>query len=140
MPKREKKKRKRAPARDDMPSTIARSAERAQPTWKETRDSAVEKYGEGERAHRTALASLKHTYEKEGDRWVPKDEKGRLGSALGDVDRGRPRRQGRDLWRHRLLRPHQEGVRAARQAELVKRIEQRERSESARERRGRKAA
>ena len=41
-----------------------------------THDSAVESYGEGERAHRTAYSSLKHSYEKVGDHWEPKDEKG----------------------------------------------------------------
>jgi hypothetical protein len=70
------KDRKRKRRDDEMPSTIARSDEHAQEIWKETHDSAVETYGEGERAHRTAYASLKHSYEKKGDRWVPKDEKG----------------------------------------------------------------
>ncbi len=63
------------PTRDEMPETLKRSA-RAQRTWAKTHDSAVESYGEGERAHRTAFASLKHTHEKKGDRWVAKDEKG----------------------------------------------------------------
>ncbi len=61
---------------DEMPSTIRRSSEKAQRTWKETHDSAVEQYGEGEHAHRVAYAALKHTFEKRGDRWVPKKEKG----------------------------------------------------------------
>lgn len=60
----------------EMPATIKRSPAKAQRTWKETHDSAVEQYGEGERAHRTASASLKHSYEKRGDRWVAKKEKG----------------------------------------------------------------
>ena len=63
-------------AAEDIPSTVARSDDKAQRTWRETHDSAVEQYGEGERAHRTAFAALKHTYEKRGDRWVPKKEKG----------------------------------------------------------------
>lgn len=41
-----------------------------------THDSAVEEYGEGARAHRTAYAALKHSFEKVGDHWAPKDEKG----------------------------------------------------------------
>lgn len=61
---------------DDVPSTIERSDEHAQHIWKKTHDSAVETYGEGERAHRTAFASLKHSYEKVGDHWEPKEEKG----------------------------------------------------------------
>jgi hypothetical protein len=64
------------PAREEMPSTIRRSPKKAQETWAKTHDSAVETYGEGERAHRTAFASLKHSFEKVGDRWEPKDEKG----------------------------------------------------------------
>jgi hypothetical protein len=67
---------KEQPDPGEMPSTVARSDKKAQRTWQETHDSAVEQYGEGERAHRTAFASLKHTYEKRGDRWVPKKEMG----------------------------------------------------------------
>ena len=59
-----------------MPDTVKRSSSKAQRTWAKTHDSAVETYGEGERAHRTAFASLKHTHEKKGDRWVARDEKG----------------------------------------------------------------
>ncbi len=36
----------------------------------------VEEYGEGERAHRVAYAALKHSFEKVGDHWEPKAEKG----------------------------------------------------------------
>ena len=38
--------------------------------------AAAAQYGEGERAHRTAYASLKRTHEKVGGRWVEKDEPG----------------------------------------------------------------
>lgn len=61
---------------EDVPSTLKRSPAKARRTWKKTHDSAVEQYGEGERAHRTAFASLKRGFEKEGDRWVPKQQKG----------------------------------------------------------------
>ena len=64
------------PAKKDMPSTVRRSSEKAQRTWGKTHDSAVEQYGEGERAHRTAFDSLKHSFEKVGDHWEAKDEKG----------------------------------------------------------------
>jgi cation transport regulator ChaB len=60
----------------DLPSTLERSDEHAQRTWQKTHDSAVETYGEGERAHRTAFSSLKHSYEKVGDHWESKDQKG----------------------------------------------------------------
>src|SRR5947207_472614 len=64
------------PAGREMPSTIRRSDKHAQEIWAETHDSAVETYGEGERAHRTALSALKHSYEKVGDHWEPKKRKG----------------------------------------------------------------
>ncbi len=60
----------------DMPSTLERSDEHAQRTWQKAHDSAVETYGEGERAHRTAFAAVKHSYEKVGDHWEPKESKG----------------------------------------------------------------
>ena len=65
-----------APAREEMPSTLRRSPAKAQRTWAKTHDSAVETYGEGERAHRTAFSALKHSFEKVGDHWEPKEEKG----------------------------------------------------------------
>ena len=64
------------PAKKDLPSTVARSGRKAQETWGKTHDSAVDQYGEGERSHRTAFAALKHSHEKVGDHWEPKDEKG----------------------------------------------------------------
>jgi cation transport regulator ChaB len=64
------------PARKDMPSMIQRSPQKAQRTWGKAHDSAVEEYGEGERAHRVAFSALKHSFEKVGDHWEPKAEKG----------------------------------------------------------------
>ena len=64
------------PAKEELPSTLQRSPKKAQETWSKTHDSAVESYGEGERAHRTAFSSLKHSYEKVGDHWEPKKKKG----------------------------------------------------------------
>jgi cation transport regulator ChaB len=64
------------PKRSELPDTLKRSPAKAQRTFAKTRDAAVEQYGEGERAHRTAFAALKHSYEKVGDRWQPKREKG----------------------------------------------------------------
>lgn len=60
----------------NIPKTILRSDKHAQEIWKKAHDSAVETYGEGGRAHRVAYAALKHQYEKKGDRWVKKAEKG----------------------------------------------------------------
>jgi hypothetical protein len=59
-----------------MPSTVRRSPAKAQRTWRKVHDNARERYGEGERAHRTAIAALKHSFEKRGDRWAPKRRKG----------------------------------------------------------------
>lgn len=64
------------PGREELPSTLKRSPSKAQRTWIKTHDTAVEQYGEGERAHRTAFAALKHSFEKQGNRWVPKTRKG----------------------------------------------------------------
>lgn len=86
------------PARKEMPSTLKRSPKKAQDTWAKTHDSAVETYGEGERAHRTAFAAVKHSHEKVGDHWEPKARKGpsdaqaargagaRRGKTAGGVD------------------------------------------------------
>lgn len=62
--------------KNDIPSTIERSDKRAQEIWDKAHDSAVETYGEGERAHRTAFSALKHEYRKQDDRWVKKAQKG----------------------------------------------------------------
>jgi cation transport regulator ChaB len=64
------------PATEEMPSTLRRSSSKAQRTWAKAHDNAVETYGEGERAHRTAFSALKHSFEKRGDRWVEKKRKG----------------------------------------------------------------
>jgi cation transport regulator ChaB len=64
------------PKREELPGTLKRSGAKAQRTFAKAHDSAAETYGEGERAHRTAYSALKHTHEKVGDHWEPKDEKG----------------------------------------------------------------
>jgi hypothetical protein len=64
---------KRTSKGTDIPSTIQRSGKKAQETWAKAHDSAVDSYGEGERAHRTAFSALKHTHEKVGDHWEPKE-------------------------------------------------------------------
>lgn len=78
------------PARENLPSTIKRSPQKAQDTYAETLDSAAEQYGDGERAHRTALSSLKHSFEKVGDHWEPKEQRGPSDAqAEGGVDTDR---------------------------------------------------
>ncbi|MGK5528990.1 ChaB family protein [Streptomyces sp. URMC 129] len=79
------------PGREELPSTLERSDAKAQRTWIKAHDSAVEQYGEGQRAHRVAYGALKHTHEKVGDHWEPK-EKNRKGPS--DPRSARPRQQG----------------------------------------------
>ncbi|NKS72536.1 cation transport regulator ChaB [Rhodococcus hoagii] len=64
------------PKKQELPETLLRSPAKAQRTFAKAHDSAVEEYGEGERAHRVAYAALKHSFEKVGDHWEPKAEKG----------------------------------------------------------------
>lgn len=60
----------------EIPSTLRRSSLKAQRTFAKAHDSAVKTYGEGERARRTAYAALKHSFEKVGNHWEPKDRPG----------------------------------------------------------------
>ncbi|MEU4579529.1 ChaB family protein [Nonomuraea sp. ATR24] len=76
------------PASQELPQTIRRSPKKAQDTWMKAHDSAVEEYGEGRRAHMTAFAALKHSFEKVGDHWEPKAKK-------GPSDKGATDRSGR---------------------------------------------
>ena len=61
---------------EDLPSTLQRSPESARNTFAETKASAEETYGRGERASRTAYSALKHKHEKVGDHWEPKEGTG----------------------------------------------------------------
>lgn len=64
------------PRKQELPDTLKRSSAKAQRTFAKAHDGAVETYGEGERAHRVAYSALKHSFEKVGDHWEPKDGKG----------------------------------------------------------------
>jgi len=117
------------------------------PRMKAAAIRAVEQYGEGERAHRTAFASLKHTYEKSGDRWVPKKEKGASdprsrqptdkarageGKTFGGIDYyGHTKKE----FEQRAKELGITGYSRMRKEELVEAIEKREQSEEARRRR-----
>ena len=61
---------------DEIPSTLQRSDEKAQRTYAKAHDSAAESYGDEQRANQVAWAAVKHTHEKVGDHWEPKDHKG----------------------------------------------------------------
>jgi len=85
------------PKQDELPSTLQRSGGKAQRTFAKAHDAAEEQYGEGERAHRTAFSALKHTHEKVGDHWEPKDDKGPSDAqAEGGADTDRPTAGGVD--------------------------------------------
>ncbi|MGH8979861.1 MAG: ChaB family protein [Acidimicrobiales bacterium] len=71
------------PKESELPSTLQRSSKKAQRTFAKAHDSAADEYGEGRRAHQTAYAALKHTFEKVGDHWERKSKKGQ--SANGDA-------------------------------------------------------
>ena len=81
------------PADKSLPGTLKRSPRKAQETWLKTHDSAVEEYGDGERAHRTAFKSLKVGWEKVDDHWERKNESGP--SDPRSTYRGKAARDGR---------------------------------------------
>jgi cation transport regulator ChaB len=85
------------PAQDEIPSTLQRSDEKAQRTFAKAHDSAEESYGDEQRANRVAWSAVKHSYEKVGDHWEPKDHKGPSDAqAAGDADTDRPTKGGVD--------------------------------------------
>ncbi|MGQ0743481.1 MAG: ChaB family protein [Acidimicrobiales bacterium] len=61
---------------EELPGTIQRSSAKARRTYAKTLASAHDQYDSEERAHRTALAALKHSFEKVGDHWESKRRKG----------------------------------------------------------------
>ena len=61
---------------DEIPSTLQRSDEKAQRTFAKAHDSAMDSYDDEQRANQVAWAAVKHTHEKVGDHWEPKDHKG----------------------------------------------------------------
>lgn len=69
--------------KEDLPSTLERSPDRVQRTYEKTLDSAHDQYGEEERAHRTAWASVKNVAEKQGDHWELKGDSGDSGGSGG---------------------------------------------------------
>ena len=82
-------------SKEDLPGTLQRSPRKAQRTYAETLESAEETYdGDEARAHRTAWSAVKHSFEKKGDHWEPKDEKGPSdpqAAQRGAAARDRPR-------------------------------------------------
>jgi cation transport regulator ChaB len=83
--------------KSEIPSTLERSDEKAQRTFAKAHDSAAESYGDERRANQVAWAAVKHTHEKVGDHWQPKDHKGPSDEqAAGGRDTDRQTRGGVD--------------------------------------------
>jgi cation transport regulator ChaB len=84
---------------DELPSTLQRSDDKAQRTFAKAHDSAAESYDDERRANQVAWAAVKHTHEKIGDHWEPK-EGGRKGpsdaQAAGGQDTNRETKGGVD--------------------------------------------
>jgi cation transport regulator ChaB len=56
----------------ELPSTLRRSAKKAQRTFAKAHDSAAGEYGDEKRANQVAWAAVKHSFEKVGDHWEKK--------------------------------------------------------------------
>jgi cation transport regulator ChaB len=83
--------------KEELPSTLQHSGRKAQETFAKTHDSAIDQYGDEQRAHQVAFAALKHTHEKVGDHWEPKDKWGPSDAqAEGGRDTDRPTAGGVD--------------------------------------------
>ena len=61
------------PKQDELPSTLQRSAKKAQRTFAKAYDAAADQYGSAKRANQVAWAAVKHSFEKVGDHWEKKD-------------------------------------------------------------------
>jgi cation transport regulator ChaB len=60
-----------------LPSTLERSPKKAQETYEKTLAGAENEYaGDEARAHRAAWSAVKHSFEKIGDHWETKAQKG----------------------------------------------------------------
>ena len=64
------------PKQEELPSTLQRSAKKAQRTFAKAYDAAADQYGSPKRASQVAWAAVKHAYEKVGDHWEKKDSMG----------------------------------------------------------------
>ena len=81
-----------AAKQSELPATLQRSDELAQRTYAHAYDAAIEQYdGDEEAAHRVAFAALKHTHEKVGDSWRPKEHNGPSDGAPRRATARRPR-------------------------------------------------
>ena len=77
------------PKQDELPSTLQRSAKKAQRTFTKAYDAAADQYGSAKRANQVAWSAVKHAYEKVGDHW---EKKGSMGPSDKRAEQGRTSR------------------------------------------------
>ena len=122
---------------DELPSTLQRSPRKAQATFAKTYDSAVETYdGDEGRAARTAFAAVKHSFEKVGDHWEPKDEKGPSDGGPGDNAGGVDRNASKKHLYELAQRLDVEGRSSMSKDELVEAIDEANQRATAQARKG----
>jgi cation transport regulator ChaB len=73
--------------KSELPSTLQRSPKKAQRTFAKAHDSAAGEYGDERRANQVAWAAVKHSFEKVGDHWEPK-EGGKKGPSDAQAEGG----------------------------------------------------
>jgi len=82
------------PRSKELPGTLKRSPRKARETFAQAHDSAMDTYGDEERAHRVAYNAVKHEFQKVGDHWEPKGRRGpsdeRAANPRARQNRGRP--------------------------------------------------
>ena len=74
------------PKQSELPSTLVRSAKKAQRTFTKAYDAAADQYGSAKRANQVAWSAVKHAYEKVGDHW---EKKGSMGPSDERAEQGR---------------------------------------------------
>lgn len=62
--------------KEELPAPIKNSPEKVQRTYKKALENAHQEYVDEERAHRTAWSTVKQIAEKQGERWVLKEDSG----------------------------------------------------------------
>lgn len=80
---------------EELPDTLRRSPKKAQRTYLKALDNAHREYDSEQAAHRVAIAAVKHSFRKTGDRWEEKDQKGpsdAQAARRGKAARQRPRK------------------------------------------------
>ena len=82
------------PKQEELPSTLQRSAKKAQRTFAKAYDAAADQYGSAKRANQVAWAAVKHAYEKVGDHWEKKDEMGPSDTRAAQGRKSRAKPQG----------------------------------------------